>query len=88
MRVTLIVLCVVLAGCATSQGQVGSNAAYVYEKTDEGCRVTVYSGREQIESAVITISQECELSGEVKAVSAGQTNDALIRVIERLAPAE
>ena len=86
--VVAVVVIVLMSGCATAGGQVGSNAAYVYKKTtDGGCEVTVYTGREQVESATIVITKDCELTGEAKVISAGQTNDALIRVIERLTPA-
>lgn len=82
-----LVVAMLLSGCAAAGGQVGSNAAYVYEKTaDGGCKVTVYTGREQVESATIVISKDCELTGEAKVITAGQTNDALIKVIDRLAP--
>ena len=86
--VVAVVVIVLLSGCATAGGQVGSNAAYVYESTpDGGCRVTVFSGREQIESATILISKDCELTGDVKAVTAGQTSAKLIEIVDRLVPA-
>ncbi len=81
-----VVLAVLVSGCATSQGQVGSNAAYVYKKTADGCEVTVYTGREQVELATISINKDCELEGQAKVIISGQTNAALIGFIDRLIP--
>ena len=87
MRNVAMLLTVALAGCATGSGQVGSNAAYIYESTpDGGCKVTVFSGREQIESATISITTDCQLTGEVKAVTAGQTSAKLVDIVDRLIP--
>ena len=85
--VCAIVIIVFLSGCATTAGQAGSNAAYIYESAPDGsCKVTVFSGREQIESATIKITKDCALSGDVKAVSAGQTNDKLVEIVDKLVP--
>ena len=86
-NLSVCLICAILSGCATTAGQVGSNAAYVYESAPDGsCKVTVFSGREQIESATIKITKDCALSGDVKAVSAGQTSAKLIEIVDKLVP--
>ncbi len=84
MRTTMLFF-VLLAGCAAPGGQVGSNAAYEYRRTsDGGCEVTVYSGREQIEAVAVTITPDCELDARAQALTAGQTNETLLRILDRV----
>lgn len=78
-----------LTGCAYPGGQVGSNAAYSYERTAEGgCIVTVYSGREQIDTASLVVTEDCRLEASAGNLASGSTSEALIRVIDRLVPTE
>ena len=82
-----MILATSLVGCASPSGQVGSNAAYEYKQTPEGgCEVTVYSGREQVEAISLSISPDCEVKAEASALTSGSTNEALIKVIDRLVP--